>query len=103
MVDFAQLLLPEQEDLSLRLYAMTLVHEATHGYLHARFIPYTKRTRSRVERICENEENHFVKQLGDEWSHLHCTFLEDDYQRYWKASRLERFKKDWERFRREFF
>lgn len=101
-LDFVQQWLPEQEDLSLRLYAMTLVHEATHGYLFARFIPYTKQTRSRVEQICVNAENHFVKLLGDEWSHLHRTFLEDDYQRYWKASRLERFKKNLERYRREF-
>jgi hypothetical protein len=102
-LDFAQKWLPEQEDLSLRLYAMTLVHEATHGYLCARFIPYTKQTRSRVEQICVNEENRFVKHLGDEWSHLHRTFAEDDWRVSWHASRMKLIKLHLERARREFF
>jgi len=101
-IDFAKYWRPEHEDLSLRLYAMTLVHEATHGYLCARFIPYTKRTRSRVERICGTEANRFLRHLGSEWSQLHRTFSEDGWQIAWHASVWEKARLQLERSRHEF-
>jgi hypothetical protein len=101
-LDFAKYWRPENEDLSLRLYAMTLVHEATHGYLCAHFIPYTKRTRSRVERICVTEGNRFLNHLGKEWLHLRRTFSEDDWRTPWHASVLERARLQLDRTRREF-
>jgi hypothetical protein len=101
-IDFAKYWRPEHEDLSLRLYAMTLVHEATHGYLCAHFIPYTMRTRSRVERMCETEANRFLRHLGSKWSHLRRTFSEDGWQIPWHASVWEKARLQVERSRQEF-
>jgi hypothetical protein len=101
-LDFAKYWLPDHRDLSLRIYAMTLLHEATHGYLCAHIIPYTKRTRSRVERICEGEANRFLRHLGREWSSLHLTFSEDGWQIPWHASAWEKARLQLERPRHEF-
>ena len=55
-------------------YACTLVHEATHGLFHARRIPYTKRTRERIEYWCVMEEWRFAQHFhhdGFDWkSHI---------------------------------
>ena len=101
-MDFAKYWRAGHEDLSLRLYAMTLVHEATHGCLCARFIPYTKRTRSRVERICRSEANRFLRHLGSEWSYLHRAFAEDDWQIPWNASCWDKARLQLERSKHEF-
>ena len=45
------------------LLASVIVHESTHAYLHARYIPYTRANRVRIERICINRENYFVSRL----------------------------------------
>ncbi len=100
-IDFAKRWRAGHEALSLRRYAMTLVHEVTHGCLCARFIPYTKRTRSRVERICVSEENRFLRHLGSEWSHLHKAFSENDWQIPWNASRWEKLRLMLERVEHE--
>ena len=44
-------------------FAGVIVHEATHGYLLDRFVPYTKANRVRVERICINQQNDFLTRL----------------------------------------
>ena len=41
--------------------AMTLVHEATHGYLHFRAISYKEERRARIERVCVQTEIAFAK------------------------------------------
>jgi hypothetical protein len=40
-----------------------LLHQATHGELGARRIPYTPELRVRVERLCVKEENRFIATL----------------------------------------
>jgi hypothetical protein len=45
------------------LYAASLVHEATHGLLCARKIPYNTRTRERIERLCTKEEHRFLSHV----------------------------------------
>ena len=40
--------------------ASAIVHESTHGAMFARYIPYTRANRVRIERICINRENYFV-------------------------------------------
>ena len=45
-------------------YASILVHEATHGLIHARKIPYDEHYRERIERLCFQEENRFLRRLG---------------------------------------
>src|SRR5260370_5398029 len=44
--------------------ASMLVHEATHGLLYARKIPFTPRTRERIEELCSREEHHFLDRVG---------------------------------------
>ncbi len=43
--------------------ASVLVHEATHGALFTRYVPYANATRVRVERLCCREEERFVARL----------------------------------------
>ncbi len=44
--------------------ASMLVHEATHGFLYARKIPYTTRRRERIEQLCSTEEHRFLDRVG---------------------------------------
>ncbi len=44
-------------------YAGAIVHEATHGQIHQRGIPYSKENRAQIERICKTEENRFLGRL----------------------------------------
>jgi hypothetical protein len=43
--------------------AMTLVHEATHGYLHSRGVSYAEDRRARIEHICVQTEIGFARRL----------------------------------------
>jgi tetratricopeptide (TPR) repeat protein len=45
---------------NVREYAGTLIHEATHGLLFRKGIPYNKETRERVERLCHRESYRFA-------------------------------------------
>lgn len=42
-------------------YSCLLIHEATHGYLHARGIPINSRTKARVEQICNMQAARFAR------------------------------------------
>ena len=44
-------------------YAAILVHEATHGLVHTRGIPYEEH-KERIERLCFKEQNRFLRRLG---------------------------------------
>lgn len=41
-------------------FASAIVHEATHGYLFARKIPYAPELRERIERLCSKEQFAFI-------------------------------------------
>jgi hypothetical protein len=45
-------------------YGGILVHEATHGLIEARKIPYDDENRERIERLCFKEQHRFFKRLG---------------------------------------
>jgi hypothetical protein len=74
--------------------ALLLVHEATHGLIHDRGVPYTRRLRSRVERLCVKEEQRFVARLAKSqpetagW--LKCEFNEAGWAPSWNATRVEK-------------
>lgn len=99
IVDFsrwAPLISPDHEDRDWYLadYAATLVHEATHGRLEALYFPYTKATRSRIERICMHAEQGVLKCLW-EWENDEARdgFFQDyqqeqqsGYSTYWQLS-----------------
>jgi hypothetical protein len=78
-------------------YASILVHEATHGRVHARGIPYDEPYRERIERLCYKEEDRFLKRLGlrpeslARWEKLK-TFNSETYRRHWTSSFWQRWR-----------
>jgi len=79
--------------------AMLLVHEATHGLIHGRGVPYTRRLRSHVERLCVKEEQRFVARLAksqpETANWLKCEFNEAHWAPSWNATRTERLAWFW--------
>jgi hypothetical protein len=78
-------------------YALMLVHEATHGLLYARGIPYDEKHRERIERLCFKEENRFLKRLGLTPESLAKvqkikSFNPDGYHRLWTSSLWQRLR-----------
>jgi hypothetical protein len=53
----------EHRDWYLPQYAGILIHEATHGRLHSKSFWYSKQTKERIERICEAEQDRFLRRL----------------------------------------
>jgi len=90
-VDFGRFKFAEYPDYSIRAYACTLVHEATHGAIHSHGIPYTGTNRSRIERLCNEERCRFARRLNDgktDWAkQLAWEFDETGWHPYWYGSR----------------
>jgi len=76
-------------------YACVLVHEATHGVICSRGIPYSRELRSRIERLCVTEEQRFLIHLTithpDLASGLYREFDASKWRASWNATRTERF------------
>lgn len=70
VIDIEKLYIPAKVELSRRLCARVLVHEATHGHINESGMLYTSKTRKEIERLCTEEENLFVKRLGYPWTDL---------------------------------
>jgi tetratricopeptide (TPR) repeat protein len=84
---------------NLRQYAQLLVHEATHGLLFEKGIPYDKKTRERVERLCRLEEYRFARRIEPGWADIGVQpFNPEWYEMYWddKARRVAEWKRLWE-------
>ena len=62
-VDFGRYRFDRNEYWALFQLAGLLIHEATHGVLCAKNIPYLRRNWVQVERICRSEQNRFLKRL----------------------------------------
>jgi hypothetical protein len=81
-------------DFYIGFHACNLVHEATHGEIEARGIPYDGEFRCRIERLCVQEENRFVQRLRDAGfvaaERLGRDFDESDWDFSWNASRKDR-------------
>jgi hypothetical protein len=78
-------------------YASILVHEATHGLVCARGIPYDERYRERIEHLCFKEERRFLRPLGLTPESLAKmekikTFNSDGYRRLWASSFWQRWR-----------
>ncbi len=71
--------------------ASLLVHEATHGVIDGRGIPYTRRLRTRIERCCVREEQRFLARLAktepEVATWLTAEFDESGWAPYWNANR----------------
>ena len=59
-------------------YATVLVHEATHGAIHSKYIHYLPRLRARIERLCETEARRFAT-----WA--------DTSERHWSDALVQKF------------
>lgn len=63
-VDFTKYKFKDNYEWYFYSYAGTLVHEATHGFLHSQGIKTTRKNRIKVERICHSEKNRFLKKIN---------------------------------------
>jgi hypothetical protein len=92
---------PPQTEAGIRKAAIweasMLVHEATHGLLYARKIPYTPRTRERIEQLCSREEHRFLDRVGLTPESLAKVksikrYHPEIYQKRWSSSPWQLFK-----------
>ena len=82
------------------ILATTLVHEATHGVISARGIPYDDRTRVRIEKRCAREERLCWRRLAsrldvlEDHPELDACFEYDEqwYEDYWQEPAVNRFQ-----------
>ena len=63
-IDMTKLDFESNEEREILYLCSVLVHEATHGRIHAHSIRYTKENRLRIERLCHHEEVRFLKAVG---------------------------------------
>jgi hypothetical protein len=82
-VDFSFFKFRENFEWYLLQYAGLLVHESTHGLIAARSIPYNKRTRMRIERLCREEERRFFMRISSPWK---LEDLASPYDEHWLKS-----------------
>ena len=84
-------------------YAATLVHEATDGAIFSRYIEYTAKLRSRIERLCHTEERRFATRSDTperRWSDaLVGPFDEQVWHDSWNLTYFQRVRRQWTRFR----
>jgi len=95
-IDYGRIDDAGNEEFYLRQYASTLVHEATHGALYSRYIDYTFKLRTRIERLCHLEQKRFASKfdvLDRKWSkELVGEFDQQKYNSNWNATYSQRFK-----------
>ena len=72
------------------LYAGILVHEATHGWIAARGIPYSEQYRLRIERLCHLEERRFLTKIDPWWAENAPRINEKWLKEYWRRWTRER-------------
>lgn len=79
---------------TVALYARRLIHEATHGVVASRGIPYSPQLRARIEKLCVKEENRFLDKLGpqqpDAVRSLRREFDASLWHESWTATRWQR-------------
>lgn len=92
-IDFEQSVWQPWGDQAFVLCADVLIHEATHGVLNARNIPYSSQLRSRIERLCVREGQRFLSRVSEarpEVAKALChEFDESRWHRSWRETRWE--------------
>jgi hypothetical protein len=58
-------------------YASILIHEATHGLLESRMLPYSQRNREQIERICFAEQTRFLSKSPNVLQDLHALLVDE--------------------------
>jgi hypothetical protein len=95
-VGFAHFHFEDDAPYKIPWYARTLIHEATHGVFHHRKIPYTKRTREKIEYFCVLEEWRFTQRFGDDgydwYDHVWSRIINRAWDSVWNESPIHRAK-----------
>jgi tetratricopeptide (TPR) repeat protein len=98
-VDYAKNFNSPQPQRNIRDYAGTIIHEATHGLLLEKGIPYDKATRERVERLCHLESYRFFLHFEPGYAHLYLgPYNPEGHKRSWESSKEIRRAAWWKRF-----
>jgi len=80
-IDFGRYNFIAHPDWSLYQYAGTIIHEATHGMLHAKNIRYRKSNWVQIEGICRAEQNRFLSRIQSPYgSNLLRPFLPQEWE-----------------------
>ena len=83
---------------NVREYAGVLIHEATHGLLFEKGIPYDKETRERVERLCHLESYRFALRFEPGYADLYPgPYNPEWHKQSWARSRQARRAVWWKR------
>ncbi len=101
-VDYTKHLETENPDWNLRIYACLLVHEATHGFLLGKGIPYTRKNWQRVEKLCRLEEFRFAQAVDPVWAAEHVLPFDPKAWKVHWGSRRGRWASNWCRIREIF-
>ncbi len=98
-VDFTRLDFSKHPNTMLWGYAAILVHEATHGAIHSFGIPYSRRTRERIEHLCDVESVRFLRRnshrAADAWDEI--MIRPGRRERLWAKTRWQRLAALWKR------
>ncbi|MEI6784959.1 MAG: hypothetical protein WCQ21_29020 [Verrucomicrobiota bacterium] len=83
-------------EIHVAFHACIVVHEATHGVIAARGVPYEGKNRVRVERLCTAEQNRFAARLSaHDPEHYPARLLQLDFdEEPWHAE-WTMTKKEW--------
>jgi hypothetical protein len=98
-VDFTRLDFDRNPEIMIWGYAAILVHEATHGAIQAHGIRYSRKTRDRIERLCDAEAARFLllhsKGAATAWSEI--MNRPGRRERLWSKTRWQRWGALWRR------
>jgi hypothetical protein len=101
-VDFTQLDFSKDPELAIWGYGAALVHESTHGRIHSFRIPYSRKTRERIERLCDIEAARFLLHQSPEASEAWNSVMNtpEGHAELWSKPWYQRLGAYWNRRRR---
>ena len=99
-VDHSMYFNSHDQQRNIREYAGLLIHEATHGLLFGKNIPYNKETRERIERLCHLEEYRFALHFEAGYADLFPgPYNPEGHRESWERSSQARRAVWWKRIR----
>jgi tetratricopeptide (TPR) repeat protein len=99
-VDFSRHFNSPYSQRNVRDYAGVLIHEATHGLLFDRGVPYNRQTRERVERLCHLEAYRFARRFEPGYADLFPGIYDPGpHRESWERSRKAKLVIWWKRGR----
>ena len=85
-LDFEKSVWEPHANYASAICARMLVHEATHGVINARRIPYSRQLRSRIERLCVREEQRFLSLIAQSQPQVAKAVWHDFDESQWHES-----------------